>query len=170
MMIWPDCNLGRRWTRLSPAPRVAAASRNTPATRCSLRFIAGTAARECSETASSASIASMGTLSSRSLEMTVEEIARRVIGRQPILMQQKIVDVIGENELLDLDALLAEACDEIHSLGEIDVAVIVAVNEQDGGLPGIHGRYRRRFMRELVELRLDIFSVPVVGWPVMHAV
>src|SRR5712692_9032825 len=125
MMIWPHCNLGRRWTRLSPAPRVAAASRNTPARRCSLRFIAGAAASQViGDRSKCAHLNPREALSSRSLEVAVEEITRRVIGRQPILVQQKIVHVIRENQLFDLNALLAEPSDEIHRLGEIDVAVV----------------------------------------------
>ena len=44
--------------------------------------------------------------------MIVEEITRRVIGRQPVAMQQKIVDFVGKHELLDLHALFAEPSDK----------------------------------------------------------
>jgi len=55
--------------------------------------------------------------------MPIEEIAGRVIRRQPISVQQKIVHVIGENELFDLHALLTESRNEVHRLREVDVAV-----------------------------------------------
>src|SRR5439155_17704358 len=47
-------------------------------------------------------------------------------------VQQKIVHVIGKNELFDLDAFFAEAGDEIHRLREVDVAVVVAVDKSTG--------------------------------------
>src|SRR5437879_140008 len=119
-MICPDCNLGRRWMRLSPAPRMAAGSRNSPATRCSLHFIeAVLLQRVFVDSSEGASPQPKENLSSGSLEMTVEEIARCVISGQPIFVQQKIVNVVGKNELFDLDAFLAEARDEIDGLGEI---------------------------------------------------
>src|SRR5260370_15836534 len=102
--------------------------------------------------------------------MAVEEIARRMVGRKPILVQQKIVYVIGENQLFDLDALLAEACDEIHRLGEVDVAVVVPVNEQDRRLPGVHGGYPRRFIREFVFFSGGIFFVPIFGLAIVLSV
>ena len=69
--------------------------------------------------------------------MAVEEIACRVIGRKPIPVQQKIVHVIGENELFDLDTFFAEPRHEVHCLREVDVAVVVAVNEKHGRFPGV---------------------------------
>jgi hypothetical protein len=33
----------------------------------------------------------------------IEELARRLIRRHPVLPEQKVVDVVGEDELLDVD-------------------------------------------------------------------
>src|SRR5437870_4054232 len=123
---------------------MAAASRNNLATRCSLHFIETLLLQRVFGDSSECATATQENLSSGSLETTVEEIARCVISGQPIFVQQKIVNVVGKNELFDLDAFLAEARDEIDGLGEINVAVVVAVNEQDGRLPGIHSGHRRR--------------------------
>ena len=38
--------------------------------------------------------------------------------------------IIGKNQLFDLHALLAEARHEVHGLCEVDVAVVVAVDEE----------------------------------------
>ena len=45
-------------------------------------------------------------------------------------MKQKIMHVIGEDELLDFHAAFAETSDQIDGLGEIHVAVVVAMNEK----------------------------------------
>ena len=45
------------------------------------------------------------------------------------------MDLVGEDELLELDALLAERLREVHALAEGDVAVVVAVDEKDGRAP-----------------------------------
>lgn len=84
--------------------------------------------------------------------MAVEEITRRVIRSQPVSMKQEIVDVVGENELLDLHASFAKARDEIDRLREIDVTVVIAVNEKNGRLPRIHGSDGRGVMREFIQL------------------
>ena len=70
--------------------------------------------------------------------MAVEDIACRVIGRKPIPVQQKIVHVIRENELFNLDALCAEQRHEVHRLREVDVTVVVPMNEEHGRFPGVH--------------------------------
>ncbi len=74
--------------------------------------------------------------------MAVEEVACRVIGCKPIPVQQKIVNVIRENELFDFHAFFAEPGHEVHSLREVNVAVVVTVNEEHGRFPGIHGGHR----------------------------
>ena len=85
-------------------------------------------------------------------------------------MQKKIVDVVGKDELLDLDAFFAKASREVYGLREIDVAVVVAVNKQDGRLPGTHRCDGRGIVGQFRELGRDIFSVPVVGGPIVDAV
>ena len=74
--------------------------------------------------------------------MAVEEIASRVISHKPIPVQQKIVRVIGKNELFDLDALCTESRHEVHRLREVDVAVVVTVNKKHGRFPSVHGGHR----------------------------
>jgi len=74
--------------------------------------------------------------------MSVKEIAGGAIRREPIPVQEKIVNVIGENELFKLDAFFAEAGYEVDGLREVDVAVVVSVDEKDGRLPGVHCCYR----------------------------
>jgi len=71
--------------------------------------------------------------------MTVEEIACGVIGRNPIPVQQKIMHVIRKNELFDLHVSFSEPSHEVHCLGEVNVAIVVAMNEKHGRFPGVHG-------------------------------
>jgi len=82
------------------------------------------------------------------LELAVEEIGGGFVAGEPVVMEQEVVDFVGEYELLDLDiAFGAEASDEIDCLREVDVAIVVAVDEQDRGLPGVDGSDRRGLVR-----------------------
>ena len=75
-----------------------------------------------------------------SVEFAIEKVRSGAIGGEPILMQKKIVHFVGEDELFDFDVFGAEAGDEINGLGEVDVSVVVAVNEQNGRFPGVRRR------------------------------
>src|SRR3984893_5923290 len=102
-------------------------------------------------------------------QVPVEEIASGMIAGEPIAMEEKIVDVVGEDQLFDGDTAGAEAGDKVHGLREVNVAVVVAVDEQHGRPPGVHGGDRGRFVRELGELGGNILSVPVVRRPIVDA-
>jgi len=93
-----------------------------------------------------------------------------MIGSQPVAVQKEIVNLVGEDELFDFDALFAKTCGEVDSLREIDVAVIVAVDEEDGRRPSVHRSNRRRVVRQLGKFGGDVFSVPVVGGPIVDPV
>src|SRR6266850_1054079 len=101
--------------------------------------------------------------------MMVKEIACRAVCLQPMPVKQKIMHFVGEDELLDFHALLPEPGDQIHRLREINIAIVVAMNEEHGRLPGAHGGDRRGIMSELGQLWGNVLAVPIVGWPVMHA-
>src|ERR1700676_2812513 len=103
-------------------------------------------------------------------QLAVEEVALGVIAGQPGAMEKEIVDFVGEDELFDVYAAGAEAGDEVDGLREIDVAVVVAVDEENWRLPGVYGAYRRGFVGEFGEFGRNIFAVPVVGGPVVDAV
>src|SRR5437764_5748173 len=102
--------------------------------------------------------------------MAIEEIGSSVISRQPVAVQQKVVNVVGKNELFDGDAAGAQAGGEIDGLREIDVAIVIAMNEKHGRFPGFHGSYRGRFVGEFGELGRNVLAIPVVGGPIVHAV
>ena len=61
--------------------------------------------------------------------MAVKEIAGGVVGSKPASMQKKIVDLVGENQLLNFHVFSAQTRDQIDGLGEDYVAIIIAVNE-----------------------------------------
>src|SRR5260221_3200057 len=78
--------------------------------------------------------------------------------------------LVREDELLDVHAAWAEARYEVYGLRKDDVAVVVAMDEEDGGFPGVHVGNGRGIMRKFVQLRGNIFAFPIVGGPIMHAV
>src|SRR5215472_10870952 len=80
------------------------------------------------------------------------------------------MNFVGEDELLDFNSFLAEACGEINGLHEIDVAVVVAMNEKNGRLPSVYGGDGGRIVRQFRELGRDIYPAPVVRKQVMHTV
>src|SRR5262249_57826884 len=66
-------------------------------------------------------------------DLSVQEIRRRMVGREPVAMLEKVVNLIGEDELLELDAAFAKCLREHDALVEGNVAVVVAVNQEHGG-------------------------------------
>src|SRR5215470_13984937 len=103
-------------------------------------------------------------------EFTIEKVRGRVIRREPVLMQKKVVNFVWENELFDFDAAGAEARYEIDGLREVNVAIVVAVNEENGRFPGVDRSNGRGFMRKLGQLGRDVFAVPIVSWPIVNTV
>jgi len=83
------------------------------------------------------------------VEFSVEEIGGGVISREPVFVQKEVVDFIREDELFDFDVAGAETRDEIDRLREINVAIVIAVNEERGRFPSVDGSDRRRVVREL---------------------
>src|SRR5205085_4028213 len=76
-----------------------------------------------------------------------------MIGAQPVLVAQEVVYLVGEDELLKLNVLLAQAAHERDRLTESDVAIIVAVNQEDVRTPLVDRKDRRRLARNLRALR-----------------
>src|SRR5260370_15422386 len=103
-------------------------------------------------------------------EATVEEIAGGAIVGELIAVEEKIVHVVGKDELLDGYTASAQAGDEVDRLGEVDAAVVIAVDEKDRRFPGVDRSDRRRLVSELGQLRWNIFAIPIVGGPVVNAV
>ena len=54
-------------------------------------------------------------------------------------MQQKIVNLIGENKLFDVNIAFTETRDKVHGLCKVHVAVVITVNEKHRRFPGIDG-------------------------------
>src|SRR5580692_11055910 len=84
----------------------------------------------------------------RRLEMLVEELESRVIGRQPGSMQEKVMNLVGKNQLLELHILFSQRLNEIDGFRERNVAVVVALDQQYGRAPRTDGRKRRGFPSE----------------------
>src|SRR5437879_1263757 len=74
----------------------------------------------------------------RSPQPPVEELDGRVIRAEPVRVREEVVHFVGEHELLDRDALLAERRRELDRLAELYVAVVVPVDQEHGRTPGLH--------------------------------
>src|SRR6266403_5166281 len=103
-------------------------------------------------------------------ERAIKKIAGRMIRLEPRTMQQKIVNLVRENKLFDVHVALAKARGEVHGLREVHIAIVVAMNKEHRRFPGVNGSDGRRVVREFGELRRNIFAVPVVSGPIVHAV
>ena len=62
------------------------------------------------------------------------------------------MDLVGKNDLLQVDILLAQALDQVSCLGERHVAVVVAVHEKHRRLPRSRRRHGRRIKRQLLRV------------------
>ena len=71
--------------------------------------------------------------------MLSEEIGGCVIGLDPAFFGQETVDFVGKDELLKIDALFTQSFDERDSLVEGNVAIVIAVDQQNGRAPGADG-------------------------------
>src|SRR5207245_2178745 len=78
-------------------------------------------------------------------EVAIKEVSRRVIGFEPAPVGEKVVNLIRENNLLELDTLLAQRLRQVDRLTEGHVAVIVAVDQKHGRAPRLDRGKRRRF-------------------------
>lgn len=58
-----------------------------------------------------------------------KEIRGRRIGRQPIAMQQEVVDLVRKYEFFDVDSLLAQSLRELDCLRKLNIAIIVTLNQ-----------------------------------------
>ena len=75
--------------------------------------------------------------------MPVQKIGGCAEDLQPRPVQEKIVDLIGQNELFKFDLSCPQALDQIHSLGEAHRRVIVSMGEKYRGFPQVHrGHWR----------------------------
>jgi hypothetical protein len=66
------------------------------------------------------------------MQVPPQKIRGGVVGGEPVGVGQKIVDLVGKNELIEFHALFAEGVHERDGFAEGHVAVIVAVNQQNG--------------------------------------
>src|SRR5438105_14778613 len=96
-----------------------------------------------------------------------------MVGREPVAVEEEVVHLIGEDELLELDVLLAQTPREVNHLAEGDVAVVVALYEEDGRAPLRDGADGRRFERDLLRVAVAVVNPRSAGdalRPVVHAV
>src|SRR5438270_10273769 len=63
-------------------------------------------------------------------QLSVEELGSCLIRLYPRPPQQEVVDLVGENDLLDPHILPAQALNQVRGLGKRNVAVIVAMDEE----------------------------------------
>jgi len=75
-------------------------------------------------------------IENRHLEVLSEEVGGGVIGLEPTFLGEEAVDFVREDEFLEVDTLFSERFDERDCLVEGHVAIVIAVDEQDGRMPG----------------------------------
>ena len=63
--------------------------------------------------------------------MLVKKVCARVIGAQPIFVQQKIMNLVRVDQLFKIYVVRAEPAYEIDRLRELNVSIIVAMNQQN---------------------------------------
>src|ERR1044072_7485404 len=97
------------------------------------------------------------------LQLAVKEIGRGVVGREPVAVQEKVMHFVREDELLELDVLLAEPPREVNHLAEGDVAVVVALNQKDGRAPLLDGGDGRGFERDLLRVAAVVVNPGSAG-------
>src|SRR5712691_8606798 len=104
--------------------------------------------------------------------MFIEEFGAGMIRADPILMAQKVMYLVRINQLLEVDTIRAQSSNEIHRLRKLDVAIVVAVNQQHRRFPFVHRRDWRRLARESRSIwRFDRQrQARDALTPVMHAV
>src|SRR5215469_9226382 len=66
----------------------------------------------------------------------VEEFLALVVGVDPVAPEQEVVDFVGIDDLLEGHALGFETLGEIDGLAELNVAVVVALDQEHGRAPG----------------------------------
>src|SRR6266446_509851 len=152
-MVCSACRSGISLTRVSPAHTVQATRREVATQNFADRFMLMPDSNEDGRSSRWSQPQIDESSFFRILEMAVKKIAGGAVGLQPMPVQQKIMHVVGENELFDFHAVFAEARDQIHGLRKIYVAVVVAVDEEHRRLPSVHGGHGRRIVGELVQLR-----------------
>jgi len=70
--------------------------------------------------------------------MPIQKIRRGGVGRNPRPMKQELMNLVGENQLLELNALLPQSFNQIHHLRKGHVTVVVALNQQHRRVPSLN--------------------------------
>src|SRR5262249_20274111 len=68
-------------------------------------------------------------------EATVEKVGRRLQDIEPGPVREKGVDLVGDDQLLDLDTGLAQILHETDALAEGNVTIVVTVNDKHRRAP-----------------------------------
>src|ERR1051325_4483443 len=69
------------------------------------------------------------------IELPAKKLRRRPVPSHPILPQQKIMDLIREDELLKFHVLPAQSLHQVGGLSERNIAVIIAMDQQHRRAP-----------------------------------
>jgi hypothetical protein len=62
--------------------------------------------------------------------MLIEKVCAGMISAQPILMPQKVVNLIGEDQFFKVNPVASQAAHEIHCLGKLNIPIVVTVNQE----------------------------------------
>ena len=64
------------------------------------------------------------------LQILIEKLRRSFVSTKPVPVEQEVVDLVRENQLFEVDALLAQRFRQHYGLGKGHVPVVIAMNQQ----------------------------------------
>src|SRR6266567_4328189 len=76
------------------------------------------------------------------LQLPPQEIDARLVRSHPRAVTQEAVNLVRDDELLEVHALLSQRAHQLHGLSEIHVAVVVSVDQKHRRFPGPDGCHR----------------------------
>jgi hypothetical protein len=85
--------------------------------------------------------------------MLVEKFRRCMIRPQPVLVPQKIVNLVGIDKLFKIDTVGSQPPHQIDGLGKLNIAIVVAMNQKQRRLLFFHRKSWRRLAGDPIALR-----------------
>ena len=71
-------------------------------------------------------------------QLSIKEIRCRSVNPQPILVAQKVMHIVREDQLFKFDASLAKLSHKFDRLTELNVSIIVTVDQKHRRFPFVH--------------------------------
>src|SRR6185437_1565806 len=108
-------------------------------------------------------------------QILIEKLRARRVGGQPATVQQKIMNLIGEDQFLNWNVLPTKRCCQLDSLKKRYFRIVISLDQQHRRVPGLYGGEWRRFPRKTpagVGIGRSIGNgkiLRIIDVPVMHS-